>query len=118
MRPKPVHDLKIGEELFDMHYFGRKGWETPMPIAEPHKITSVIRIACPEASKLVDAILRPKLAEYNEKPWYTNKMLVVVSHPEHRDGAVVVQAAWAYDNRTFGLMEIEVQEPQEALAAG
>lgn len=101
---KSVKDLVIGDFLLDMHHFPR---ESKMRIVEPHKITKKIVLDAHGGSKIIESLVLPHREDLY---WsYHNKYLVVVDQSyQEEPEKYIIKAAWSYDGRRLGFMEIEV----------
>lgn len=98
-------ELTIGSALFDMHYWGANN---KLLIGHPYKILTQIRTTMQGGSALLDAHLK----RYNPQDYYSNKILTVIEIDRHCKNVAIVTAAWAFDDRSFGLMQIEVDPSQ------
>lgn len=106
---KSVLEITIGDVIGDSHHNPRE-----VDITEPYKVRSLIAVAATGGSKFIQDSINNQLMA--EKFTYHNKNVVVMEEPclDINDRSkLLVKAAWSYDDRTFGLMVIEVDTPAD-----
>lgn len=103
---KAYEKLLPGDGLLDMHDVGRHpaDLENSLWIKEPHKVIQRIVIDAPNGVEFI----RNALAEQGIRKTVTNKILTVIHVNHGAASKPLITAAWSYDDRTFGLMTIQV----------
>lgn len=99
-RTKSWQLIQPGDTLGDMHDVIHR---LHIPIAEEHKIVHIMSVRTSGGTALIEAAVQ-EAGDLNFR--YTNKYLTALKVEDER-----IIAAWSYDERVFGMLEIHIRLP-------